>query len=139
MRHTNIAFCRPVNELCRPPPNPIGHDTRQWRSMRPRVGMSMPPMSRNRVDFPAPLRPTSPTLTRGGIVNVTPFKTHLPLPWLVWYRLHTSSTTIIAPQASVRIEYAVRVQDTWWPMQSPGRIQGLLRRLHGIAGKIPRG
>src|SRR5262245_13470016 len=141
MRHTNIAFCRPVNEPCRPPPNPIGHDTRQWRSMRPRVGISMPPISRKRVDFPAPLRPTSPTLSRGGIVKVTPFKTHLPGPCSVLYRLCTSSATIIAPQASVHIEYAVRAQDTWSPWHRSGRIRDLPLKRHGIgfAGKTRLG
>src|SRR3546814_19890451 len=78
MRHTNLVFCLPVKEPCRPPPKPIGQDTRQCRFTTPLVGWSTPPMMLSKVDLPAPLRPTRPTLNLGGRVTFLPSKTHFP-------------------------------------------------------------
>src|SRR3546814_5279362 len=69
MRHTNLVFCLPVKEPCRPPPKPIGQDTRQCRFTTPLVGWSTPPMMLSKVDLPAPLRPTRPTFNLGGMVK----------------------------------------------------------------------
>src|SRR3546814_17733411 len=78
MRHTNLVFCLPVKEPCRPPPKPIGQDTRQCRFTTPLVGWSTPPMMLSKVDLPAPLRPTRPTFNLGGMVKFMPSKTHFP-------------------------------------------------------------
>jgi hypothetical protein len=50
-----------------PPFNPTGHDTDIPRSMRPKLGSSMPAISRIRVDFPAPLRPSTASFSPRAI------------------------------------------------------------------------
>src|SRR3546814_6541025 len=104
MRHTNLVFCLPVKEPCRPPPKPIGQDTRQCRFTTPLVGWSTPPMMLSKVDLPAPLRPTRPTFNLGGMVKFMPSKTHFPGPCSVRYRSEEHTSEL---QSLMRISYAV--------------------------------
>lgn len=58
----------------------MGQETRQLRRISPRPGLSMPAIRRSRVDFPAPLRPSKPTLTPFGKLRLTSLSTQ-SLPW----------------------------------------------------------
>src|SRR5438477_9699652 len=48
-----------------PPVSPTGHDTDIWRSIVPRVGTSIPEMSRISVDFPGAVAPEDCHLLAG--------------------------------------------------------------------------
>ena len=53
-------FSRPVISGWKPPAKPSGHDTRTERLILPEFGISVPAISRNKVDFPAPFTPIRP-------------------------------------------------------------------------------
>src|SRR3546814_8819550 len=85
MRHTNLVFCLPVKEPCRPPPKPIGQDTRQCRFTTPLVGWTTPPMMLSKVDLLARFRPTRTTLNLGGMVKIMTSKTNYSVTKLRWH------------------------------------------------------